>query len=104
MGIEPTTLAWKAKVIPFYDTRINISMHSPNEQNYLLLYTKQAKDSPYKLTSSWCVPSEFKLCDILQSVKNEFVPADKLVIKNKFIPDEILNKRVLEVRVGVKPT
>ena len=28
MGIEPTTLAWKAKVIPFYDTRINISMHT----------------------------------------------------------------------------
>jgi hypothetical protein len=27
MGIEPTTLAWKAKVIPFYDTRINIIMH-----------------------------------------------------------------------------
>ena len=26
MGIEPTTLAWKAKVIPFYDTRINIFM------------------------------------------------------------------------------
>lgn len=22
MGIEPTILAWKAKVIPFYDTRI----------------------------------------------------------------------------------
>ena len=22
MGIEPTTLAWKAKVIPFYDTRV----------------------------------------------------------------------------------
>ncbi len=28
MGIEPTTLAWKAKVIPFYDTRINILMHT----------------------------------------------------------------------------
>jgi len=27
MGIEPTTLAWKAKVIPFYDTRINTFMH-----------------------------------------------------------------------------
>lgn len=27
MGIEPTTLAWKAKVIPFYDTRINKFMH-----------------------------------------------------------------------------
>ncbi len=28
MGIEPTTLAWKAKVIPFYDTRINTFMHT----------------------------------------------------------------------------
>ena len=28
MGIEPTTLAWKAKVIPFYDTRINNIMHT----------------------------------------------------------------------------
>ena len=28
MGIEPTTLAWKAKVIPFYDTRINNFMHT----------------------------------------------------------------------------
>lgn len=28
MGIEPTTLAWKAKVIPFYDTRINKFMHT----------------------------------------------------------------------------
>lgn len=27
MRIELTTLAWKAKVIPFYDTRINILMH-----------------------------------------------------------------------------
>ena len=28
MGIEPTTLAWKAKVIPFYDTRINTFMQT----------------------------------------------------------------------------
>ena len=26
-GIEPLTLAWKAKVIPFYEPRININMH-----------------------------------------------------------------------------
>ena len=28
MGIEPTTLTWKDRVIPFYDTRINIVMHT----------------------------------------------------------------------------
>lgn len=48
MGIEPTTLAWKAKVIPFYDTRINNSMHIYDcitESGYLIhismLSTKQ---------------------------------------------------------------
>ena len=29
MGIEPTTLAWKAKVIPFYERRILLKHTSP---------------------------------------------------------------------------
>ena len=28
MGIEPTTLTWKDRVIPFYDTRINNCMQT----------------------------------------------------------------------------
>ena len=71
MGIEPTTLAWKAKVIPFYDTRtINILMTKTiDATKFLYLVFRNYKPASQP---SFVTTTEFKLNPLLQKPKIEF--------------------------------
>ena len=74
MGIEPTTLAWKAKVIPFYDTRINNFMTIIDADESYLLLKKLVEGKPsYQPTTSWTNSKKFAPDNILSNPKPEFV-------------------------------
>ena len=76
MGIEPTTLAWKAKVIPFYDTRINKFMFKDTTENFLVLYKLASGRKPYQSTKSY-------------TNSKTFIPDPLLTNSKTFIPDPL---------------
>ena len=85
MGIEPTTLAWKAKVIPFYDTRINIFMRQTNVNNYLMLYRDTDSKLYHHPKGSSYAHYEFKIDETIHPPKLEFIP-DKIIHPNLASP------------------
>ena len=94
MGIEPTTLAWKAKVIPFYDTRINNFMSIiSTEESYLLLKKLVEGKPPYQPTSSWTNSKTFVPNDILSNHKPKFVPDPVLKFDLTFVRDTTLDPK-----------
>ena len=106
MGIEPTTLAWKAKVIPFYDTRINnfMSIIDP-EESYLLLQKLVEGKPPYLPTTSWTNSRTFVPDKILSMPRPEFVP-DTIInfVKPNFVRDTTLDLKQLVYRDGFEPS
>ena len=75
--IELLALAWKAKVLPLYEPRINISMNDDSPLRYLLLYKNNNKE-PYQPTSSWTTCKTFKIDPTLAASNPKFV-VDRLI-------------------------
>lgn len=55
-----------------------------NENNYMILYEVRNKE-PYRETSSWCLPGDFVIDELL--IQKTFVKEQTLIVEEKpFIP------------------
>ena len=71
-GIEPLALAWKAKVLPLYEPRINKFMRHDDSENISLLYNIFNKKL-YQETKSYTNVKTFTPDPLLNTPKKEFV-------------------------------
>jgi len=101
MGIEPTTLAWKAKVIPFYDTRINIFMRQINVNNYLMLYQNTDAKLYHHPRGSSYAQYEFKIDETIHPPKLEFKP--DALLHPKLASRQGLEPRPTVLETGMLP-
>ena len=82
-GIEPLALAWKAKVLPLYEPRINKFMFKDTTENFLVLYKLTYGHKPYQSTKSYTNSKTFIPDPILTNSKT-FIP-DPLFMQPKFV-------------------